>query len=229
MQDEGFMGEGYVRRLPIYLLLDCSGSMAGEPINAVNDGLGIIYRLLMAEPQAIETVYICLICFSGHVDFHSLISIDQFIPPPLTASGQTVMGEALRRLVQSIERDLTVNTPTSHGDYRPLVFLLTDGAPTDEYHSAIQQLKALRGSRKPTVIALGCGPNVNTSVLHEVTDNVFRMDTVSPDSIKGFFKWLSGSVLQTSRSIGTGAVVSMPPPTSIPGIFYDPGERELDV
>jgi uncharacterized protein YegL len=220
----GFMGSGYIRRLPVYLLLDCSGSMAGDPIVAVNEGLSMIYRLLMNDPQALETVYLSVICFSSRVDQYQLVSLDQFQPPQLTANGSTAMGEALRILAQSIEQDLVLNTPTQHGDFRPLVFLLTDGEPTDNYRSAVALLQQLRGSRKPTIVALGCGSGVNTSMLHEVTSNVFLMHTVSQEAIRAFFKWISGSIAQTSRALGSSnpdQTTMMAPPT-IPGIMYSP-------
>jgi uncharacterized protein YegL len=224
MLEEGFMKEGYVRRLPVYLLLDCSASMQGEPINAVNEGLGLIYRLLMEDPQAVDSVYISVICFSSQANQYPLVALDQFQPPALYASGTTAMGEAFSLLVQSIEQDLVVNTATQRGDYRPLVFLLTDGAPTDSYSDAVQRLKALPGNRKPTLVALGCGQAVNTAMLHEVTDNVFTMNTISADAIKAFFKWISGSILQTSRSVGGrgNQSLTISPPTSIPGITYNP-------
>jgi uncharacterized protein YegL len=224
MLEEGFMREGYVRRLPVYLLLDCSSSMQGDPINAVNEGLGLIYRLLMSDPQAVDTVYISVICFSSNVDQYPLVPIDQFQPPTLFARGMTAMGETFRVLVQSIEQDLVVNSATRRGDYRPLVFLLTDGEPTDNYTDAIYSLKALPGSRKPTIVVLGCGNGVNTAMLHEVTDNVFTMNTVSADTIKDFFKWISGSIVQTSHSVGSGGnqAMTISPPTNIPGIIYNP-------
>ena len=212
-----FMTDDYIRRLPVYLLLDCSGSMAGEAIVAVNEGLGMIYRLLMSDPQALETVHMSVIKFSDHADQYALVPIDQFQPPQLSASGTTAMGAALRLLAQSIEQDLILNTPTQHGDFRPLVFLLTDGAPTDNYRDAIQKLKSLRGSYKPTIVALGCGPAVNQAMLHEITNDVFWMQTVSPESIRAFFKWMSGSIIQTSRAAGNDietTVYATPPPGS---------------
>lgn len=220
---DGFMGAGYTRRLPVYLLLDCSGSMSGDAIIAVNEGLGIIYRLLMADPQAIETVYLSVITFASRADQYQLIELDKFQPPTLSASGSTAMGDAFRILTESIEQDLILNTSTQHGDYRPLVFLLTDGEPTDNYRDALQRLKGLRGSRKPTIVALGCGSGVKTSMLHEVTENVFLMQTTTPEAIKNFFKWISGSISQTSRAVGSGTepTVVMQPP-SIPGISYSP-------
>lgn len=224
MMESAFMGEGNVRRLPVYLLLDCSSSMQGEPIRAVGDGLGTIYQLLMADPQAVETVYISVICFSSRVDQTPLVSITEFQPPPLVANGSTNMGEAFRTLVYSIEIELKLNTATQHGDYRPLVFLLTDGEPTDDYMYPLQDLRSLRGSRKPTIVALGCGNGANTQMLHEVTDHVFLMQAVSGETIRAFFKWISGSIVQTSRSVGANKdqTVTMPPPTNIPGITYIP-------
>ncbi len=203
----GFMGDGYTRRLPVYLLLDCSASMGGDPIIAVNEGLGMIYRLLMSDPLALETVHISIICFSSQADQYALTPLDQFQPPALAANGSTAMGAALRLLAQSIEQDLVINDPARnrHGDYRPLVFLLTDGDPTDSYKDAIQKLKALRGSQRPTIVALGCGSHVKMSMLQELTDNVFLMHTINPESIKAFFKWMSGSIIQTSHAAGSSA------------------------
>lgn len=224
MLESGFMGERNTRRLPVYLLLDCSTSMTGEPILAVNDGLGLIYRLLIADPQAIETVAISVISFSSQVVKTPLESIEQFQPPMLTANGMTNMGEAFRVLAHSIESELVLNTPTQRGDYRPIVFLLTDGEPTDDYTYPLQDLQALRGSRRPTIVTLACGKEANTQMLHQVTDNVFLMETVSGDTIREFFKWISGSVTQASRSVGTAGdqTLTMPPPSSIPGITWSP-------
>jgi uncharacterized protein YegL len=213
----GFMGDGYTRRLPVYLLLDCSASMGGDPIIAVNEGLGMIYRLLMSDPLALETVHMSIICFSSQADQYALTPLDQFQPPSLSASGSTAMGAALGLLAQSIQQDLVLNDPSrhQHGDFRPLVFLLTDGMPTDSYKDALQKLKSLRGSYRPTIVALGCGSQVKTSMLHEVTDNVFMMHTVSSEAIKAFFKWMSGSIIQTSHAAGSNAeqaTVLAPPP-----------------
>ena len=211
------------RRLPVYLLLDCSASMTGDPITAVNEGVQLLYRELNSDPQALETVYISIITFSSQADQYQLLPLDQFRPPVMSASGSTAMGDAFRILAESIEQDLLLNTQTQHGDFRPLVFLLTDGAPTDNYRDPLNRLLGLRGSRKPTIVALGCGGNVDEHMLHEVTENVYLMHNVSPDTLKSFFLWLSGSIAQTSHAVaGGGGGTTMTPPTSIPGITYSP-------
>jgi len=217
-----FMSAEQLRRLPVYLLLDCSGSMSGDPITAVNEGVSMIHSELKNDPQALETVYISIITFASRADQYQLTQLEQFQPPILSASGSTAMGEAFRILVQSIEQDLKLNTPKQHGDYRPLVFLLTDGAPTDNYSDAVQKLHDLRGSRKPTIVALGCGSGVDTSMLHKVTEHVYLMHNVTPQNLRNYFQWISGSIMQTSRAAGSGSNQTLTPPTSVPGITYNP-------
>jgi uncharacterized protein YegL len=196
--------------------------MQGSPIIAVNEGLEIIFRLLMADPRAIDTVHISVICFADQATQYELTPLDQFVPPILSAQGQTALGGALQLLVQSVQQDLIMNSPTQHGDYRPLVFLLTDGEPTDRYQDAVQQLKTLHGSQRPTIIALGCGSNVNERVLRQLTNDVYLMHNVSTESIKMFFRWMSGSIVQTAHAGGAAdTTLYAPPPGSV-----RPGERD---
>ncbi|HEX7736355.1 MAG TPA: VWA domain-containing protein [Ktedonobacteraceae bacterium] len=195
---------GNIRRLPVYLLLDCSTSMQGHPIMAVNEGLNMIYRQLMNDLRAQDTVYISLIRFASQATQDPLTPLLHFQPPILTANGNTALGAALQLLVQSIREDLVVNTMQRHGDYRPLVFLLTDGEPNDHYKDSVYQLHQLRGNQRPTVIALGCGNNVKESTLRELAEpnNVFLMQNVTGESIKKFFQWMSGSIIQTANAGG---------------------------
>lgn len=220
----GFMGEANLRRLPVYLLLDCSGSMAGDPIIAVNEGLGQLYRELINNPRAVETASLGVITFGGQASKYPLTPIDQFQPPALNASGGTPMGGAFRALADSIGQDLKPNANGVKGDYSPLVFLLTDGEPTDEWQGQVARLKSFRDNQRPTIIALGCGSSVNESMLHQVTENVFLMANVSPETLRAFFKWVSGSIARVSNTVGSGSGAAgdttFTPPTSIPGITY---------
>lgn len=209
----GFMPGEYTRRLPVYLLLDCSGSMQGQPIIAVNEGLWMIYQQLIGDAQALETVHISVIEFADHADQYPMTPIDQFQPPALNASGLTAMGAALRLLIQSIEQDLLPNTATQHGDFRPLVFILTDGAPTDNYRDPLQRLKSLRGSQRPTIVAIGCGPQVNKTMLKEMTNDVFLIHTMTAENLKQFFRWLSGSIIQSSHAVGSDLETTVYAPT----------------
>ena len=102
------------RRLPIYLLLDCSGSMAGAPIQAVQRGVEMFAREIRQDPFVAETVHVGIITFASTAQMvtNGLVPIDRFQPPQLSAGGNTSLGAALRLLQQSLDRDLRVGKTT---------------------------------------------------------------------------------------------------------------------
>ncbi len=204
------------RRLPVYLLLDTSGSMAGAPIVAVNNGVGLLYRELMNNPNALETVWLSVITFAQTATKHPLTELSKFTPPVLTAGGPTAMGAALRELSAALDNEVIPNAPDRKGDYKPLAFLLTDGAPTDDWRSAANDLKARTKGRLGTFVALGCGDEVKVDVLKEIADQVLLMRDVQAESLQAFFRWVSASVKQASVAaprMGTGeSLTTMPPP-----------------
>src|SRR5437667_5709485 len=100
------MAEFVGRRLPVYLVLDVSGSMAGEPIEAVRQGVRALLADLRSDPQALETAYLSVITFAGSaVQACPLTELMTFQEPSLTAGGATAMGAALRLLEQSVDTE----------------------------------------------------------------------------------------------------------------------------
>ena len=113
------------RRLPIYLLLDTSGSMNGEPIAAVQNGVQMVMSALQNDPQALETAYISIITFESEVkQLIPLTELSQFNPPQLRAGGCTSMGEALKFISESADKEIMKNTPDTKGDWKPMVFIV---------------------------------------------------------------------------------------------------------
>lgn len=205
------------RRLPIYLLLDTSGSMAGAPIQAVNQGVGLLYNELMNDPSAIETVHIAVITFDSQAKMVSpLTELTRFSPPSLNAGGTTALGGALRLLNDSLDRDIRPNTPQQKGDFKPLVFLMTDGMPTDNWEREADAIKNRTEQKVATIIAVACGGGVDVNTLKRVTEVVLMMDTLTPDQINQFFRWVSQSVSTASvsaQAAGAGeAQAQLPPP-----------------
>ena len=93
----------YARRLPVYLLLDCSGSMMGDPIEAVRQGVKALLLDLKGDPQALETAYISVITFDSTArQVVPLTELMQFQEPELQARGATAMGRALEVLMDGI-------------------------------------------------------------------------------------------------------------------------------
>src|SRR5260370_12781929 len=193
---EFFYSGKYLRRLPIYFLLDCSRVMRGEAIIAMTEGVQMVHQTLMADPQACETVWMNVIYFSDYVDQTGLVPLDEFAPPTLVVGGaRRAMGAALHVLVESIQQDLVLNTPEKRGDFRPLVFMVTGGSSTDHYKYELKRLKSFQGSRKPTILVLTPRNEADTTMLHELSDNVFLMQNITAGDIRGFFRWESGSMI----------------------------------
>ena len=116
-----------------------------------------------------------------------------------------------------IEREVRKNSKDVKGDWKPLVFILTDGAPSDEWETAASELKA----RKPAnIIAVG-SDDANTDVLRASADTVLMMKDSTPDSYAKFFKWVTASVSQSSQKAGaataspSGGITLPPPPPQI--------------
>jgi uncharacterized protein YegL len=129
-----------------------------------------------------------------------LTDLATFQEPTLRASGSTSLGAALRELEFCIVRDVRPSTPEAKGDYKPVVFLLTDGQPTDEWESAIPPLKA----RHLNIIALAAGPGADEAMLRKLTETVIRMTDLRPEQLAQFFKWVSASVKVASVRVNGG-------------------------
>jgi uncharacterized protein YegL len=212
-------GNSDIRRLPIYLLLDISGSMSGAPIEAVNQGVNLLYNELMNDPSAIETAYISIITFASQAKMViPLTELTNIQIPKLQAGGATALGAALGMLNNSLDQDVRVNTSTQKGDYKPLVFLMTDGMPTDHWEQAADTIKQRTKQKIASIIALGCGGGVDINTLRRITEIVLLMDNITPDQITQYFKWVSQSVSQASVAIQASytseAKADLPPPPS---------------
>lgn len=204
-----------MRRLPVYLLLDCSGSMFGEPIEAVKNGVQVLISTLRQDPYALETAYLGIITFDSNArQVTPLTELSAFQQPAIQASGCTALGEALALLAESADREVTKTTAEQKGDWKPLVFIMTDGEPTDDLSRGLAEFKKRKWGM---VVACAAGSGANTETLKKITDCVVSLDTADSATIKAFFKWVSASVSSGSMKVeeaGTeaGSLSELPPP-----------------
>jgi len=127
-------------RCPCVLLLDTSGSMQGEKIDALNDGLRTLKACLMDDPLAMKRVEIAVVTFNNKVNIeHDFVTADKFEPPTLTASGLTCLGSGVLQALDMLQERKAVYKSNGVAYYRPWILLITDGEPQGEYEETIQQ------------------------------------------------------------------------------------------
>lgn len=204
------------RRLLAYFLLDTSGSMKGEAIEALNNGFNGLISMLRTDPQAMDSLHISVITFDRNVtNLVPLVDLASYQPVEITCpeSGPTHTGHALEMVHNLVKTDLIKGSPDRKGDWKPLLFIFTDGKPSDlqMYREYIPKIKALDFG---VIVGCAAGPKAEVSFLQELTNDVVKLDTTDSNTLTTFFKWVSSSIELGSKSQGTGESVTLPPPPS---------------
>lgn len=204
-----------MRRLPIYLVLDVSGSMHGEPIEAVRNGMQLLASTLRTDPYALETAYLSVILFDGTArQAVPLTELLAFQPPNIDAGTTTALGAALTLTGECIAREVRKTTADTKGDWKPLVFIMTDGQPTDDWKTGLADFR-----KAATGMVIGCaaGSGADTAILKQITETVVALDTADSSTIGAFFKWVSASISTSSKKVDltkaeSSDVGELPPP-----------------
>jgi uncharacterized protein YegL len=166
-----------MRKLPVYLLLDTSASMDGAPMTALEVGLRTLLSALRQDPLALETVYLSVITFDRQArQVVPMTEIAAFIPPVLVTGPATALGDALRLTALRSDVEVARSSATVKGDWKPMVFIMTDGSPTDDWQAGLAEFKKRNFG---AVIACAAGRGARTDVLKQITDTVVE---ISPSS-----------------------------------------------
>lgn len=188
--------------------------MHGEPIQSVNVGIQAMLQALRQDPHALDTVHLSVITFDLDVkEVFPLTPLPDIQMPEITCpqSGATYLGEALALTVSRIDRDVRQSTADEKGDWQPMVFLMTDGGPSDvaRFDEMVHEVKARKISR---FIACAAGPKAKDSYLKRLTDTVVSLDTTDSAAFSNYFKWVSASVGMSTQSAGVVDADALPPP-----------------
>jgi uncharacterized protein YegL len=189
--------------------------MTGEPIEAVKNGVQVLISTLRQDPYALETAFLSVITFdSSAKQIVPLTELAAFQMPDIQASGTTALGEALSLLANRIDSEVTRTTAEVKGDWKPLVFLMTDGVPTDHWQKGLAEFQKRKVG---IVVACAAGQGADTTALKQITEIVVQLDTADSATIKAFFKWVSASVSTGSQKveasgIDVGGLSELPPP-----------------
>ena len=118
--------------------------------------------------------------------------------PELVAKGRSAMGEALLLLSERIDNEVVKTTPEQKGDWKPLLFLLSDGGYSGPIAKPIEEFKKRKFA---VVVACAAGDKSHIDVLRRITNNVIKISTTETQNILAYFKWISSSISTTSTKI----------------------------
>lgn len=198
-----------MRVFPIFLVIDVSESMAGDALVQLEQGMRRIVADLMQDPYALETASISVIAFAGRArTLVPLTELMDFVPPHLPVGGGTALGAALVHLMDEIDRRVVTSTPEQKGDWKPLVFLMTDGVPTDNPEPAIKRWQQ-KYAQRVALVAVSIGGGGDHGVLSRLTDDIIPFDDTVEGAFKKFITWITNSVKSSTRSVTAGGGVSL--------------------
>ncbi len=195
--------------LPIVLLLDTSGSMSGQPINALNQGLVKFQQELSQDHLVSRRVEVAIITFDSSVKIiQNFVTVDQFNSPYLSATGSTETGKAIEVALNLIEDRKAAYKNNGIQYYSPWVLLITDGMPTDNWHNSAKMVREFAANKKLKFFAVGVD-GADLDILSQIAPTDTPPLMLRELAFTKLFQWLSYSISTVSRSI-PGDLVTLP-------------------
>lgn len=195
-------------RCPCLLMLDVSGSMQGQPIAELNAGLTTFKDELAADALAMKRVEVGIVTFGPVQIALPFQGASSFYPPTLMAQGDTPIGSAIKQGLDMVRQRKDEYKANGISYYRPWVFLITDGGPTDEWQSSAAAVREGEASKSFAFFAIGVqGANMDTLQQISVREPL-RLDGLR---FRDLFSWLSSSLRSVSQST-PGTEVPLQPP-----------------
>jgi len=199
-------------RCPCILLLDTSVSMRGRPLDELNEGVRVFKDQIMADTMAVQRVEVALVTFGPVHRVAEFQSVDQFQPPHLMPTGDTPMGSAILTALEMLDERKKAYKAAGISYYRPWVFLITDGGPTDNWYEAARRVHAGDNPEAKSFSFFGVGvQGADMSRLAEICSPSRPPVKLQGLNFRELFIWLSASMKSVSQS-QLGSKVPLPPP-----------------
>jgi len=188
------------KSLVIFFLIDTSGSMRGKKIGELNAVMEELIPEIRRVGEADTDVKVAVLTFATDVSwmYAEPISIEDFEWSRLRADGVTSMGEAFKELSSRMSRNSYLNSPSL--SFAPVIFLMTDGYPSDDYKAGLAALQANSWYKFGLKAALGIGSEANDDMLAEFTGS---KDTVVHAYSGGQLAQMIKVVAVTASQIGS--------------------------
>lgn len=188
------------KSLVIFFLIDTSRSMVGKKIGELNTVMEELIPEIRKVGEADTDVKVAVLTFGTQVRwmYSEPILIEDFEWSRLRADGVTNMGEAFRELSARMSRNSFLNSPSL--SFAPVIFLMTDGYPSDDYKEALEELKQNSWYKYGLKAALGIGNEANDEMLEEFTGS---KDTVVHAYSGGQLAQMIKIIAVTSAQIGS--------------------------
>lgn len=192
-------------RVPCVLVLDTSGSMDGPKIDQLNAGVALCKSELLADPIAAKRVELAVVTFGGTVTVGcEFTTVDQFLPEHFVASGETPLGAAVLRAIDLVTERKAMYKQNGVAYYRPWIFLITDGAPTDRWDEAARRIQ--EGERQNNFVFYSVAvEDADVGVLRQLSKRTEPLK-LRGLAFRDLFQWLSSSLSSVSKSKQNDAV-----------------------
>lgn len=194
-------------RCPVTLLLDCSSSMTGAPIEELETAVGQFYREMASDPIASMSVEVSVITFGGAVTilrgFETIADTLNMPLPRLAACGNTPMGSAIELAMGELHQRRAFYCRQGLSAYKPWIVLLTDGQPNDHWQQPSTEARQIAEANQLTFMGIGIGEHVDMSILKQIVPAEPGAHRLHGLRFQNFFRWLSDSlsIVSTSSTI----------------------------
>lgn len=218
------------RPLHFIFIADCSGSMSGDKIQSLNHAIreSIPHMREVARGNPNAEVLVRSVKFSTGAQWHHSqpTHVEQFEWTDLTVDGLTDMGRALTLVADSLK-----TPPMPERALPPVLVLVSDGEPTDDFDGGLRALMAEPWGKKAVRLAIAIGEDARTDVLQKFIGHaeLQPLQANNADQLVKYIRWASTAVLQAAsapasqtQAAPSGVNVPLPPPPSVESV--DPND-----